>query len=107
LGRRELAFRLWSSLFSVGALLAFAQACRRLLSPAIAIAALLLVAASAGLVQHAHEFKPFSFESCVTMLFLTASLGPASRRVRGAQWVGYLILFLLSPIAVFLAFLPV
>ncbi len=70
-GQTEIAFRIWPLIFSGMALVLFGRLVCEIFSPPVALGTLFLFAISPGLVEHAHEFKPYSFE---VLLALSALL---------------------------------
>lgn len=69
-GSSEIAFRLWPALFSFLSMLLLAWLSIKTMRPHSALLALTLFCLSPGLVEHAHEFKPYTFEVFLTLLVL-------------------------------------
>ncbi|MCB0353514.1 MAG: glycosyltransferase family 39 protein [Bdellovibrionales bacterium] len=69
-GRTELAFRFWSMLASIAALVLFACVSTQLLSPFATALGVFLLAVSPGFLEHTFEFKPYAVESVFPLLFL-------------------------------------
>lgn len=112
LGTSELALRLWPLIAGVGALLLFAGAAWRLLSPRAAVFVVGLFAISTSLTYFAAEVKQYSFDvlfACA-VLWLAAAVRHETRgslvilAVFGAigVWFSHPFVFLLPGIALFL-----
>lgn len=89
-GKSEIAFRFWPLLFSICSLVVFAVLSIFLLSNNWALFATFLYAGSAGLIEHSHEFKPYSYESLIINLFLLAIILRA--KYKSIRWPTILLL---------------
>ena len=69
-GPSPLAFKIWSQGFSILSLFVFVLIARRFFTNSVALAGLFLIAYNVGLVEHAHESKPFSLEACLALCMI-------------------------------------
>ena len=85
-GKSEIAFRIWSMGFSIAALVLFACIVYHLFSPAVAVLGVFFLATSHGLIEHAHEFKSYSWEAFLSLLLLYLYYRAEPNRTLDAWW---------------------
>lgn len=69
-GVSPLAFKIWSQAFSILSLFVFVSIARRFFGRGVTLVGLFLMAFNVGLVEHAHESKPFSLEACLALCMI-------------------------------------
>ena len=69
-GPSPLAFKIWSQAFSIFSLFVFVLIARHFFTRGVTLVGLFLTAFNVGLVEHAHESKPFSLEACLALCMI-------------------------------------
>jgi len=108
-GKSTIAFKVWSQIFSIGAVLVFLKISRSLFSRSVTLIGLMLICVNIGLVEHAHESKPFSLESLLALLSILFFYN-AQKEKSDRAWTNLLFVYALmsfsTTIFVFYFFVP-